>query len=191
MVLRAKTANGSAAVDFVWAESRWWIRRQHSLVPQVGSGSLHFSRWLRHRDWDPFIRSDHESPVDQKIIEFRKTKTKIKLKIVPRLTRRSYLDSHSHSSSFIFPPLNMDDDGTESIVSLLIARIEAYVADAASFAIPGSWTRHPNWLNDETLRIDAATQLAEHKPYLWVCRAEWRRRDGRQGCGGREEGGSR
>ncbi|TKY86162.1 hypothetical protein EX895_004987 [Sporisorium graminicola] len=55
----------------------------------------------------------------------------------------------------------MEDDGTESIVSLLIARIEAYVADAASFAIPGSWTRHPNWLNDETLRIDAATQLAE------------------------------
>ncbi|SPO27092.1 related to YIH1 [Ustilago trichophora] len=55
----------------------------------------------------------------------------------------------------------MDDDGADSTLSALIARIEAYDTDPISFSIPGSSTRHELWLNDESQRIDAATQLAE------------------------------
>ncbi|CBQ72677.1 related to YIH1 [Sporisorium reilianum SRZ2] len=55
----------------------------------------------------------------------------------------------------------MDDDGAGSTTSTLIARIEAYAADPASLTVPGSWTRHPQWLDDEAQRLDAATQLAE------------------------------
>ncbi|CDU26049.1 related to YIH1 [Sporisorium scitamineum] len=55
----------------------------------------------------------------------------------------------------------MDDDGATSTISTLIARIELYASDPALLSIPGSWTRHPQWLDDESQRIDAATQLAE------------------------------
>lgn len=69
-----------------------------------------------------------------------------------------------HTFLFFSQPeerLNMDDDTTASAVSSLITRIEAYVADSASFSIPGSWTRHGEWLKDEAQRINAAAQLAE------------------------------
>ncbi|EST04756.1 Impact, N-terminal [Kalmanozyma brasiliensis GHG001] len=55
----------------------------------------------------------------------------------------------------------MDEDGADSALSTLIARIEAYAADPTTFAIPGPSTRHELWLEDESQRIDAATQLSE------------------------------
>ncbi|SNX85519.1 related to YIH1 [Melanopsichium pennsylvanicum] len=53
------------------------------------------------------------------------------------------------------------DHVVSSSISSLIARIEAYTFDSASFTIPGSSTRHELWLQDEPQRIDSATQLAE------------------------------
>ncbi|GAK65339.1 UPF0029-domain-containing protein [Moesziomyces antarcticus] len=55
----------------------------------------------------------------------------------------------------------MDDDASGSVLSALIARIEAYAADPSSLSVPGSTTRHALWLADEAQRIEAATQLAE------------------------------
>lgn len=55
----------------------------------------------------------------------------------------------------------MDDDASSSTLSNLIARIEAYATDSVSFTIPGPSTRHPLWLQDESQRVDSATQLAE------------------------------
>ncbi|SOV02648.1 related to YIH1 [Ustilago sp. UG-2017a] len=55
----------------------------------------------------------------------------------------------------------MDDDAATSALSTLIARIEAYAADPTLFSIPGPSTRHPLWLEDESQRLDSATQLAE------------------------------
>ena len=53
------------------------------------------------------------------------------------------------------------DDGAESSLSTLIARMEAYASDPASIGISGSARRHELWLDDESQRTDSATQLAE------------------------------